>query len=351
MFYLGMDVHGKWSTVRGFNPETGETVEIDKLANTREAMYEALGALEGPLHGVMEAGTNAFAMHRLLSPLFAQLVIADPSELWDRRRERTAKTDRRDAQHMAEKLYRGEITGIYVPSAEIQDMRTLGRCYVRATQWVNRLVSEMGSMLRGWGYVLPKSLLTKGGQELIERAQRELPAEAAFALQQWHTMLAQAQQIKQRLEQRLRARAAADPQCQLLQTIPMVGPVTALVARAEIGDIDRFRNGRALVSFAGLCARTWQSSERCSHGHLVPWGNRWMRYVLGLLGSRIQRSTQDSALRRLYWRTLLKHDKKSAQMGVARKAAHLMYHLLVHHEPYQEPDVSQAKRRRAKLAR
>lgn len=350
MFYLGLDVHGKWSTVCGFNPQTGEVVEIDRVPNTREALQEALGALPGPLHGVMEAGTNAFAMHRLLSPWFEQLLIADPAELWDRRRERTAKTDRQDARRMAQKLYRGEITGIYVPSAEIQDLRTLGRCYVRATQWVNRVVCELGSILRGWGYVLPTSLLTKAGQELIERAQRELPQEAAEMVQLWAMMLAQVRGLKQRLEQRVQARAAADPQCRLLQTIPMVGPVTALVVRAEIGDIGRFRDGKALVSFAGLCARTWQSSERCRYGRLVTWGNRWMRYVLGLVGARINRSRHDSPLRRLYWRTLSKHDRKSAQMGVARKAAHLIYHLLTHHEPYQEPDVGHDQHRRATLA-
>jgi len=349
MFYLGMDVHGKWSTVRGFNPETGEMVEIDKLANTREAMYAALGGLEGPLHGVMEAGTNAFAMHWMLGPLFERLLVADPSELWDRRRDRGAKTDRRDAQRMAEKLYRGEIKGIYVPPASIQDMRTLGRCHVRATQWVNRLVSELGSMLRSWGYVLPTSLLSKAGRELIERAQTELPADSAQVVRLWQEMLEKAQQVSKQLQNQVTTRAAADPQCRLLQTIPQVGPVTALVVRAEIGDIGRFAagKGKALVSFAGLCARTWQSSERCSHGHLVAWGNRWMRYVLGLLGARLHRSKQDSCLRRLYWRTLLRHDRKSAQMGAARKAAHLIYHLLTHNEPYVEPEV---KHRRAKVA-
>jgi hypothetical protein len=101
MFYLGIDVHGKWSTVRGFNPETGELVEIDKLANTREAMYEGLGALQGPLHGAMEAGTNTFPMHWMLSPRFERLLVADPSELWDRRRERGAKTERRDATRLS----------------------------------------------------------------------------------------------------------------------------------------------------------------------------------------------------------------------------------------------------------
>jgi transposase len=40
--------------------------------------------------------------------------------------------------------------------------------------------------------------------------------------------------------------------CQLLQTMPSVGPFTALLMRAEIGDVDRFSGSEKLVSYIGL---------------------------------------------------------------------------------------------------
>ena len=112
MLYLGLDVHSKWTTIKGFNPETGEVVEYRQVSNQPEAMAAVLRDLPGPLHGVMESGTNAWAMYRVLEPLFSRLVIANPTHLGDRKRDRSAKTDRRDALRMGQQLHRGEIKGI-----------------------------------------------------------------------------------------------------------------------------------------------------------------------------------------------------------------------------------------------
>ena len=62
MLYLGHDVHSKWMTVKGFNPETGEEVEIVKLPNDEQSLQEAFADLPGPLFGAMESGTNSWAV-------------------------------------------------------------------------------------------------------------------------------------------------------------------------------------------------------------------------------------------------------------------------------------------------
>jgi transposase len=169
MLYVGLDVHSQWTTLRGFDPETGEIVERARISNEPEVMAAVLGELSGPLHGVMETGTNAWSMYRALEPYFARLVIADPAQLWDRKRDRSAKTDRRDALRMAQQLSRGEIKGIYVPDEHTQDLRVLVRGKVRATRWVTKLVNEIGSLLRCWGEVESKSLLSKRGEGPLGR--------------------------------------------------------------------------------------------------------------------------------------------------------------------------------------
>ena len=86
MLYLGLDVHSKWTTMVGFDPESGETVRLDRVSNDAETVRTALSGLRGPLHGVMEAGTSSWAMYREIFPHFEELVVADPAKLWDRRR-------------------------------------------------------------------------------------------------------------------------------------------------------------------------------------------------------------------------------------------------------------------------
>jgi transposase len=336
MLYLGLDVHSKWTTIKGFDPETGEIVEHREVSNEPEAMEAVLGSLSAPLHGALESGTNSWAMYCQLWPFFERLVIADPAQVWDRRRDRGAKTDARDALGLAQKLQRGEIKGIYVPEEPIQDLRVLVRSKVRATCWVTKLTNEIGALLRSWGYIGPKSLLSKKGTKLLDQAQ--LPTHSARVLRLWREMLEKAQEIQAELEAAVKEEADADPMCTQLRTIPSVGPFTALVVRAELGEVDRFPGSPALISYAGLAPRVFQSGERCRYGSLGHSGNRWLRYALVLLANRMAYHGQGSRLHKLYWRLQLREHRNGAKIAVARKAAHLIYHMLRSGQPWREPD-------------
>lgn len=342
MFYLGLDVHGKATTMVGFDPATGEVVRRERVSNQPEALRAAVEALPGPRQGVLEAGTNSWAIYRHLEPLFERLVVAHPADLWDRRHDRQAKTDRRDALRMAQKLYRGEITALYVPDARTQDLRCLVRAKVRSSRWVTKLTNEIGSLLRCWGYVGERSLLSKRGLRDLEQAQ--LPARSARILALWRQMLSTAQAIEDELETAVAQEARAEPECALLRTVPGVGPFTALLLRAEIGEIGRFSGPKALAKYAGLVPKVHQSGETCRYGPLAPWGNRWLRYALVLWANRIAASKSDTRLRRFYWRRSLAGGKSNpAKIATARKAVQLIYHLLRRGEVWQESFSQEAR--------
>ncbi len=326
MLYIGLDVHRKWVTMGGFDPVTGEIVERDRIGSESDSLREVFDSLEGPLYGVMEAGTTSWAMYRQLRPFFEELVVADPSKLWDRRRDRHAKTDRNDALRMAQMLYRGEIEGLYIPDEHTQDLRILVRGKVRISRWVTRLTNEMGSMLKSWGYVGHRSLLSKGGQVDLDEA--ELPAHSARVMQLWREMLEKAEQIEDELEAAIEEEAAADSDCALLQTIPGIGAFTALLIKAEIGDVRRFKHSSQLISYCGLAPRVFQSGESRFYGGLGKWGNRWLRYAIGLLAQRVANSRQDNALRTAYWRVQFKNHRNAAKMAVARKAVRVIHQML-----------------------
>ncbi len=111
--------------------------------------------------------------------------------------------------------------------------------------------------------------------------------------------------------------------------------------RAEVGDISRFASPKSLVAYIGLAPQIFQSGESCRYGPLPPSGNRWLRYVLVLLANRIARSGKDNRLRQLYWRTLMRHDKNTAKIAVARKMAHLLWYVLTRDQAWQEQPARQ----------
>ncbi len=333
MLYIGLDVHSKWSTVMGVEAETGEVVQRDRVPN--EELGKVLAELPGPLYGVMETGTQTWARYRELRAVFVELHIVDPAQMWDRRHDRKAKTDRNDALRMAQALARGELQGVvWIPDEGTQELRVLGRAKVRASRWVTKLTNELGSLLRSWGVTPPASLLSEAGRRWL--AEVELPARSQWVLLLWKEIWERLQQIERELEKAVEAEAKADPVCQQLMTAPQVGPLTALMVRAEVGDISRFASPKALVAYIGLAPQVFQSGDSCRFGSLPPSGNRWLRYVLVLLANRIARSGKDNRLRQLYWRTLMRHDKNTAKIAVARKMAHLLWYVLTRDQAWQE---------------
>lgn len=67
----------------------------------------------------------------------------------------------------------------------------------------------------------------------------------------------------------------------LLTSIPGIGPVVADILIAEIGDIDRFYSGKALVAFSGIDPRVKQSGQSLKRNtRITKRGSPHLRYIL-----------------------------------------------------------------------
>lgn len=350
MLYLGLDVHSKWMTIKGFNPATGELVEINRQPNDEVSLRDAFGSLQGPLYGAMESGTNSWAVYRTLEPHFERLIVVDPATVWGREGRRGAKTDRRDAMKLATKMYRGELEPLYVPDVTTQDQRALGRGKINASRHVTKLVNELGALLRSWGIVVHCSLLSKEGQTLIEASKAKLPEHSLKVLELWLQMLKTAQEAEAELERTVRAEAAKDEDCQRLMSIPDVGPLTALVVKAEIGDINRFASAAQLVSYCGLSPTVSQSADSIYYGKLNRFCNRFLKYVLVLRAQGMARSKQENPMRQTYWRVLLRHKTNHAKIAVARQLVRVIYSMLKKSERWDASKITERTRSRAPSA-
>jgi transposase len=99
--------------------------------------------------------------------------------------------------------------------------------------------------------------------ENVQLLDRDLLSHSARVLQLWNELLTKAQEIEDELEKAIAKEAAKDDMCRLLETMPGVGPFTALMVRAEIGDIRRFSKPEQLISYAGYAPKVFQSGEKC----------------------------------------------------------------------------------------
>ena len=137
-----------------------------------------------------------------------------------------------------------------------------------------------------------------------------------------------------RLDQEVRQRAKADPRVKVLTRLPGVGPFTALVLLAEIGDISRFGSARKLASWAGLTPTVRGSGpDRPSRAHLQagPGLGRWV------LCEAAQTAKRHPDFAPGYEALARRRGKKIATTAVARKLITRAYHLLTDASAAGEP--------------
>ena len=127
------------------------------------------------------------------------------------------------------------------------------------------------------------------------------------------------------LDAEVRSHARSDPRVKVLTKLPGVGPFTALVLLAEIGDITRFDSARKLASWAGLTPTVRGSDRTVRHGHISRQGSAWVRWVLCEAAQKARRLPEFAAS---YQTIARRRGVKIATTAIARKLLTRAYHLL-----------------------
>src|SRR6202044_3331840 len=74
--------------------------------------------------------------------------------------------------------------------------------------------------------------------------------------------------------------AKADPGAKWLASIPGIGVYSAMILLAEIGEVQRFSNAKALFSYAGLVPWVRESAGKKTRGGISRCGSPRLRWVM-----------------------------------------------------------------------
>lgn len=217
------------------------------------------------------------------------VVVVDPGKL--NLKMLGKKTDRRDAHEMARRLMLGDIdrnaTSYYPTATEYGARRVLrGRQHlVQVRQDVTNLIRSVfrahREEIRGGSQVWGKRTLAwlqycEVGTEEETLLVRELTK-----------VLGSIQASIRTLTERVEAFGEDEPAVAELAAQSQIGIQTAATLVYELGDLSRFRNTRAVASYAGLVPMVSQSGDRSHHGKLTRRGNAQLRWILGQWALRL----------------------------------------------------------------
>src|SRR5438105_4466381 len=123
MMIIGCDFHPSWQQVSWLDTETGETGEqkLVQASGDAERFYRQVAA---PALIGMDATGNCHWLVDLLAELGHELWVGDAAQI-RASYVRQQKTDKRDAAHILKLLVEGRFPRIWMPSAEVRDLRQL----------------------------------------------------------------------------------------------------------------------------------------------------------------------------------------------------------------------------------
>jgi transposase len=290
---------------------------------------------------------------------------------------RGRKQDLSDARRIARRLLAGDLTASYVPGPEQREWRLLSRTRVQMLESVVRLRNQIEVLLEQAQIKLSSvvsDILGLSGRRILHALQqgihdplqlaalahhrlRASPEELTDALRGHLTtsqqlvlqlFLEQIEQIEQHMDTVEKALAKAEVQhqdaIQRLCEMPGVSVRSAQHIVAEIGpQAQAFASAGKLASWVGVCPGRNESAG-VSTSNRSPQGNRMMRRILSQIAWAAIASKGSEGQRR-YRKWVARLGPQKAAWAVAHYQLRVIWNILHHGVPFQQPDTAALDRR------
>jgi transposase len=336
MLHAGLDLSRKKLDICLLS-ESGEWV--DQLAAPPDA--DALRTLAGridevyrePVCAVIESMTGARLVHDTLEQEGWDVEIADAQKVKGLA-PLACKTDKIDSQVLAVLSHRDLVPAIWLPNPGVREERELARFRLHLVKHKSALKNRVHSTLINFGKPCPVTdLFGVEGRELLARLQVPEPwrGNITASVELIDDLEAQIAQINRKL----REGHAEHPYIPLLMSAPGIGWVLAFTIAAEIGQVERFPSPEKLAGYTGLCPRVNQSGDKDRRGPLTKHGPTYLRWALL---EATMHALKHPAYAQRYQRNKRRLGKqrgaKVAQVDIARRLAHAIWHMLSRNQQF-----------------
>ncbi len=343
---------------RRFSTFTNQLKELRKWLNYYSCFHvcmESTGKYWIPVYNILESDHDICLAH----PKYVKAI-------------RGKKTDKKDAQWIADLYKHDLVAGSFIPPAKIRQLRDLFRYYNKLTSiqtseknrfqnsltWSNiQIASVVSDVFGKSAQKIIKSVLDDPSQmpdietlvhkSMIQKVDRlKLSIEGEFSDEQaekirvikahYDTIVL----CKNDLEQLIKELAQEyQSQIKLVQSVPgFKKELTSIRLISEIGvDMTKFPTSGHLCSWAGVVPANNESAGK-KHSTKISKGGRYLKPLLVQVANAVVRSEKHPEIRNKYLQLKKRRGHKKAIIAIARRLLVAMYHVLLNKEPYN-PDL------------
>ena len=250
------------------------------------------------------------------------------------------KNDAADAEAIVIAARQPEMRFVVPKTAEQQARAVMFRSRERLVHQRTELVNALRAVLYEYGHVFPTGLIhLKRIEAVLDDPACDLPA---LIIAEGHDLMAQIAEKTERIDAKtkeLKALAAETDTARRLQTMPGVGPLTALAVEAFAPDMAQFKCGRDFAAWLGLVPRQHSSGGKERLGRISKAGQSDIRRLL-IIGamSRLNWLGRRSILEGSWLaRMRARKPRMLVAIALANKMARQLWAMLMKNEDYRDP--------------
>lgn len=324
--FVGLDIH-KNIVVATAVDALGRRLNQARLGSSDEELTEYLRQFPGPTRVAMEAcsvwehyldAASASGAEVVLSHPYRTRLIADAS----------LKSDKVDSEALATLLRLDALPQAFVPNRETRALRRLVRERVFYRKQNKAVANHTYAQLFGRGIAYEEGVLGR------TRKREELRKLEIAEVDRGLDRLEDLSGATRDLDHEIHGAFLRSHEAQLLETIPGIGELTAVILVAFLCPIERFGSFDQLSSYCGLCPTNRQSADHSYHGGLKPDCNHLLRWVLVEAGWSHRRACRSGYVVRVARRNSRRKGTKRGAVDTAHALLRVVYAILKRGTPY-----------------
>ena len=247
------------------------------------------------------------------------------------------KNDAADAAAICEAASRPDVKFVPAKSVEQQGILVLHAARSLLVKQQTMLANAMRGLATEFGITVPKGIHKLDELMAVVDADEIMPQQAKQAITGLHDYCTNLSEGIETFEAEIVAHARRDETARRLATIPGIGPITASLIAATVGDITLFKTARQFAAWLGLVPRQSSTGGKTRLGRITKTGNREIRklLVLGATSMVYRADGWNSAVGAWLRSVLERRPVRLVTVALANKMARIAWAVMTRKEVYR----------------
>jgi len=250
------------------------------------------------------------------------------------------KNDAIDAEAIAEAASRPSMKTVAVKNEAQQAQAMLFRTRELFVRQRTQLINAVRAHLSEYGIILPQQ--RRNGRAFAERCRRELddaPSEVAEMARAYLRQIEAVDVEVDALDLKIKKGTLKNSEARRMQTMPGVGPMSAMAIQAFCPPAENFRKGRDFAAWLGLVPRQHSTGGKDRLGRITKMGQRDVRKLLIIGAMSVISASErkghcdDPCLKRM----LLKRPRMVVAVALANRMVRRLWAMLTTGRDYEIP--------------